>query len=112
MFIKVDLPAPFSPTSPRIEADRTLSDTPLSTRTAKNDFSMPRNSSNGPLVCRSLFMGLGTPTQKSIPERIHQCGEQNHAALNHPNVPLGEVQQVQAVIDELEKQHAEQGPLN
>src|SRR6187455_3220160 len=41
IFINVDLPAPFSPTSACTSPGRTSNVTPLNARTAPNDFSMP-----------------------------------------------------------------------
>src|ERR1700677_3459721 len=49
MFIRVDLPAPFSPMSPWIEPRATDRDTARFAWTAPNRLSIPRSSSAGPL---------------------------------------------------------------
>src|ERR1041384_2898331 len=59
IFISVDLPAPFSPTSPWISPARSTKSTSRSAATPPNDLEMPRSSSRGaassvmPCRCRS-----------------------------------------------------------
>ena len=96
MFIRVDLPAPFSPTARGAgPAGKRKADVRAGPRTAPK------------LLLRwtghSIMFG-------AVPERVEQGGEQDDAAFDHHDGEVGEIQQVQAVVDQLEEQHAEQGP--
>src|SRR6185503_2539386 len=113
MFISVDLPAPFSPTRPSVRPGDRAKLTLLSTRTPAKDLSTTLTESNSPrVVCVSLWAmeSLRTTNHEPVPQRIHQCREQNHRAFNHRDAEVGEVEQVQTVVDQLEEQHAKQRP--
>src|SRR5262245_61190583 len=56
ILIRVDLPAPFSPTSAWTSPSRRSNETPLSARTAPNDFEIES-------TLRSMFLILKTPVQ-------------------------------------------------
>src|SRR5688572_24006812 len=104
MFISVDLPAPFSPTRPSVRPAVRAKLTFLSTRTPAKDLSTTLTESNSSLViCGSLWRGmesLRTTNHELVPQRIHQCCEQNHRAFDHRDAEDGEVEQVQTVVDQ------------
>src|SRR5579863_2845669 len=96
IFINVDFPAPFSPTSANTSPERRSSETSFSARTPGNDFPMPRiSSSGGPLrLLRLLRVGLGKGSDlhmhyrrcllagKKIANRVYRQGSDLLRILN------------------------------
>src|SRR5678815_3911826 len=97
MFISVDLPAPFSPTRPTVRPAPTRKLTSFSTGTPKKLLWMFLNSS------------IGLASGEFVPRGIKHRGKQDHPAFYHHDGEVREVLQVQRVVDEREKEHAEHG---
>src|SRR5690349_894045 len=100
MFIVVDLPEPFSPTRPSTRPARTSKLTSFSTGTPKKLLSRCSTRSSTSLISASR--------DHLVAERVGHRREQDDAALDRVDGGERQAEQLQAVVDDTEKQHAEE----
>src|SRR4029078_4478057 len=100
MFIVVDLPEPFSPTRPSTWPSSRPKLTSLSTGTPKKLLSR--------CSIESSAAPISAPRDQLMADRIGHRGEEDGDALDGVDRGEGEAEQLQAIVDDAEEQHAEE----